>query len=276
MKKRSVLFFIWLLSIQCGFAQVYYVTRISGDIKFNGNTLKLYDKLPDLSHIYSKDKNAELFTFNPKKGKARFCFVNGKPVKMTKGEAGKPEWYELTVGEFVLDYTFNKRLTVRGDFDLFTFFNHSGSDGGINKILLVEGQELPVKSKRLNTRPGDKFFLCQINGKDTLCNPIARKNDELIFDKVTGLNEPDTCIIRLGYTEDNNYHEEYFPKPAVVTFLKQSDLKILVDLFKRGLSSHYHNNSDELLDDVEDHLVYCYGNFYQPAIHKLILADLNK
>ncbi len=284
MKKAFFLLLITFVCVQSGFAQVYFVTRVAGNVYFNHKPLKLRDKLTSVSYITSNDKNAELCLFSPQKGKLRLTFANSKPIPMGAGEANKSELYELTVGEFLLDYTYNKILTARGDFDLFTFFNNAKSEDGTNKILLVEGEALPVKSAKLNTQPGDKFFFCAVSGKDTLCNEITRTRDVLVFDqaflhKIATLNSQNAGeapgMIKIGYIEKNDYREEYFPKPVYITFLKQADLHVLVDLFKQGLSTRYHNSKDELLADIEDHLAYCYGNFYQPAIEQLVLADLN-
>src|SRR5580698_5452254 len=234
--KKALVLLSVLSIINSAFGQTYIITYIKGPVYHNNTLLKLHDRLDGVSQLTSNDKTAEIALFSAQKGKFRLSFVNSKPV--SKGTAAKnSELYQLMVANYLLTYTTEKTLTSRGDFDLQSFFRDKGGK------LLLEGELLPIKSQGIKNNPADKYFVCTINGKDTVCSPIHRNNGFLIFERqlfaapartASRADGPVNCIIKRGYTINGKYMEETFAGPASVTFLTTEYLQELVKTFGEG------------------------------------------
>ena len=276
-RKILVLLFV-LFTANTVFGQAYIITYIKGPVYHNNTLLKLHDRLDGVSELTSTDKTAEVALFSAQKGKFRLSFVNSKPI--SKGVTAKnSELYQLMVANYLLAYTTEKTLTSRGEFDLRNFFN-----AGANKVLLLEGELLPVKSQGIKNNPADKYFICTLKGKDTICTPIRRNNSFLTFDgqlfagPVSASNHGDetvTCFIRRGYTLNGKYAEETISGPANVTFLTKEYLQDLVKTFEEGLASYYANDRKKMIADMESQLTYYYGNSFEPAAEQVLTGLIN-
>jgi hypothetical protein len=278
MKKALVLITI-LLTVNTLFGQAYIITYIKGNIYHNQKLLKLHDRLDGVNAITSSDKTAELALFSAQKGKFRLSFVNSKPVSANQASK-KSELYQLIVGNYLLTYTTEKMLTSRGDFDLKTCFSGDTRDDS-NKVLLLDGELLPIKSANLKFSPTDKFFIYTLKGKDTVCDPIRRNNSFLIFDQQafkgisnTDNPEPVTCYIKRGYISNGKYIEETFSVPLVITFLPKENLQKLVNTFQEGLATYYQDDKKKMMDDIESQLTYYYGDYYEPAVQQVLKSYL--
>jgi hypothetical protein len=276
-KKHLILVSV-LFSVNTAFSQVYIITYIKGAIYHNNTPLKLHDRLDGVSELTSSDKTAEIALFSAQKGKFRLSFENSKPI--SKGVATKnSELYQLMVANYLLTYTTEKTLTSRGDFDLRNFFGAKG-----NKRLLLEGELLPTKSEGLKNNLTDSYFICTLNGKDTVCNLIRRNNSFLIFERQLfgGLGRPGkpddeavTCFIKRGYTVNGKYVDEMFSGPANVTFLTREYLQDLVKTFEEGLTRYYANDKKKLITDIENQLTYYYGDSFEPALEQVLAGLIN-
>jgi hypothetical protein len=280
MMKKVLVFLSILLLVNAAFGQAYIVTYLKGDVYHNHKLVKLHDRLDGVTQLTSDGKTAELALFNAQKGKLRLSFVNSKPVS-TKQGAKTSELYQLVVGNYLQAYTTEKTLTSRGDFDLKTCLSGDARDDG-NKVLLLEGELLPLKSSDVKFNISDKFFICTLKGKDTVRNPISRNNSFLIFDgqAFKGISDVDnpkpvTCYIRRGHTFDGKYIEEQFSGPLVITYLPKENVQGLVSTFQQGLATCYHNDKKKMLDDIEGQLTYYYGNDFEPAVHQVLAALIN-
>ncbi len=278
MKKALVLISILFIA-NTVFGQAYIITYIKGDIYHDQKLLKLHDRLDGVNKLTSSDKTAELALFSAQKGKFRLSFVNSKPVSANQA-AKKSELYQLVVGNYLLTYTTEKMLTSRGDFDLKTCFSGDSRDDG-NKVLLLDGEILPIKSADLKINPADKIFIYTLKGKDTVCNPIRRTSSFLIFDQQSfkGISnadnpEPVTCYIKRGYISDGKYIEETLSGPLIITFLPKENLQNLVSTFNEGLATYYQNDKKKMIGDIESQLTYYYGDYFEPAVDQVLKSYL--
>jgi hypothetical protein len=278
MKKIYILIFLLAIA-KAGLGQAYIVTYVKGNIYHDNKPVKLHDKLDGASQVTSDDKNAELALFSLQKGKLRLTFANSKPVQ-AKQASQKSELYQLVVASYLQSYDAEKTLTTRGkDFDIKDFFE---SDDSLKTILLVEGEQLPIKTAETKYAPDDKFFICALNGKETACTLISRTKTDLIFDAQTLRSitascgqdhQPIACLIKHGFNAGNKYSEEYFAGPVNINLLTKAELASLVAPFKEGLSTHYHGVKDKALADIEEHLAHYYGLYDERDIEP-ILQDL--
>jgi hypothetical protein len=276
--KKTVVLISMLFVVSAVFGQSYIITYLKGNVYHNHKLLKLHDKLDDVTQLTSSDKTAELALFSAQKGKFRLSFVNSKPVSANQ-TAKKSELYQLIVANYLLTYTTEKTLTSRGNFDLKTCLSGDASDDG-NKVLLLEGELLPLKSSNVKFNASDNFFIYTLKGKDTVRNPIRRNSSFLVFDRQAfkGIGNADnpkpvTCYIRRGYTVDGKYVEETFSGPLIITWLPTENLQSLVSTFREGLATYYHNDKKKMLADIESQLTYFYGSNFQPAVQQ-VLTDL--
>jgi len=280
--KKGLILLSMLFIINTTFGQAYIVTYIKGDVYHNNTLLKLHDRLDGVSELTSSDKTAEMALFSAQKGKFRLSFVNSKPV--TAGPAAKKsELYQLVVANYLLTYTTEKTLTSRGDFDLKAFFDASTNGSGGN-VVLLEGESLPIKSPGLKNNPADKYFICALKGRDTVCNPIRRNSSFLIFDRqlFEGSVRPGSpdhhavpYFIKRGYTLNGKYLEETFSGPANITFLTREDLQDLAKMFEEGLTTYYGNDKKKMIADIESQLTYYYGNSFEPATQQVLTGLIN-
>jgi len=275
--KKAVALLCVLFIANTLFGQSYIITYIKGPVYHNSTLLKLHDRLDGASDLTSSDKTAEIALFNAEKGKFRLSFVNSKPV--SKGAAAKnSELYQLMVANYLLTYTTEKTLTSRGDFDLRNFFGDKGDK------LLLEGELLPIKSQGVKNNPADKYFICTLNGKDTVCNLIRRNNGYLIFDgqlfgRSAAPNSLDgkavTCFIKRGYALNGKYIEETFSGPANVTYLTREYLQDLAKTFEEGLTTYYAGDKKKMITDIESQLSYYYGDGFAPATEQVLTDIVN-
>jgi hypothetical protein len=281
MKKALVLIGIFLF-VNTVFGQSYIITYIRGNVYHDGRLLKLHDRLDGIAQITSNDKTAELALFSAQKGKFRLNFVDSKPVSASQS-VKKSELYQLVVGNYLLGYTTEKTLTTRGDFDLETFFNAADTGKNGKNIYLLAGELLPVKSQSATFGPDDKFFICTVRGRDTICCPIRRNNRFLIFDDdaMQGIANPDSqkpwpvsCFIKRSYIFNNQLIEEHFSGPVNITFLTAAYLQDLSGSFKEGMASYYQNDTNKLAGDIEEQLTHYYGRSFDPAVRQVLKGDL--
>jgi hypothetical protein len=261
------------------FGQAYIITYIRGNVYHNRQLLKLHDK-----QITSDDKTAELALFSAQKGKFRLSFATSKPVAINP-TVKKSELYQLVVGNYLLAYTTEKTLTTRGDFDLKTFLNDRDTGFNAGKVYLPEGVLLPVKSQSVNVAPSDKLFICTVNDKDTSCTLIPRKGSFMVFDGAVmhavkpgpeSYPTPVAAFIKHGFMYEDKYAEDRISGQLTVTFISKEYMQTIVDSFKQGLNTYYHDDKAGLVADVEDQLGYYYGKCFEPAVRQVILSDLNK
>ena len=268
--KKAIVLITALFMVNAVLGQAYIITYLKGNVYHDHKLVKLHDKLEGLSQLTSNDKTAELALFNAQKGKFRLSFVNSKPVEASQTAKGS-ELYQIIVTNYVQPYTTEKTLTSRGDFDLASFFTANVAING-SKILLLDGELLPITPKNLKANSSDKFFMCTLKGTDTLCNLITRNKSYLIFDRLVFKGFPEnadsagqaplSCFIKRGYMADGKYSEEIFSGPINITFLKKEELRGLVSAFREGLTSYYQNDVNSMITDIESQLTYYYGKLF--------------
>jgi hypothetical protein len=274
--KKAILLVIIVLGSHYAFGQGYIVTYLKGNIYHDHKLIKLHDRLDGVTSLTSDDRNSEIALFSIQKGKFRLTFQNSKPVVAVKAEK-KSELFQLVVESYIMSYTTEKTLTTRGDFDLKSFFNENVTKDS-NRIFLMEGESLPAKSTLEPLHTDDKFSICVINGKDTVCTPIKRTNSYLVFDEQ--LEKPfnndekspsaHTCIIKHEYAMNGNHQQENFSEPVMVTFLSKSYLSALVKTFSEGLDSYYKGDKNKMMADVQDQLNFYYGRNFTPAVQQVL------
>jgi len=272
MKKLTCLLIVWF-AVMIVHAQSYYVTYIKGQVFLNGKPLKLRDKVDGPNLLSSPDKTAVVALFNMQKGEYRLNFRNAVHQANTT-QAKTSGIYQVIVQNFLQPYTTEGTLTARGKYDLLTFFNYTDTVHGGNRILLISGQSLPVASDSLKTQPGDHFYLCRVQGADTIARLIPRTTGELLFTpsfitSLGGTNDM-TYLVRLSYKNDGKTYQEYFPDPVIISFLSTDDLKAITTVYSDGLDGYYHNDRAALRAAVKAHLQSSYGNFYEPYVDHLI------
>ncbi len=280
--KRAIVLIGILFFAKSLFGQAYIITYIKGKVYHENKQLKLHDKLDGVTQITSNDKTAELALFSAEKGKFRLSFANSKPVAAAQATKNS-ELYQLVIGNYLLAYTTEKALTTRGDFDLKTFFNDGDNSTGNTKVFLAVGELLPIKSQSLTFGAEDKFFLCTVKGKDTVCNPIQRNKSFLIFDSQTikGIaiaegQDPETvtCFIKHSYDFNSRTVEERFSGPVTITFLPREYLLSVASSFQEGIASYYGDDKGKMIADIEDQLTYYYGKSFEPAVRQVLRNDL--
>ncbi len=280
--KRAVVLITILFFAKTLLGQAYIVTYIKGKVYHENKLLKLHDRVDGIAQVTSSDKSAELAVFSAEKGKFRLSFANSKPVSATPA-AKNSELYQLVIGNYLLAYTTEKALTTRGGFDLKAFFNDADNSGNSTKVFLPVGVLLPIKSQSVTFTPDDKFYLCTVRQKDTVCTLIPRNKGFLIFDDQTvkGIAsidtqnpEPVTCFIKRSYNFNNQVVEERLSGPVAITFLPKEYLRNVTSSFEEGMASYYQDDKGKMIADIEDQLTYYYGKCFEPAVRQVLRSDL--
>ncbi len=272
MKKQTFLLLLCLSGL-AAHAQSYYVTYIKGAVYSNGKPLKLRDKVDGASMLSSPDKSAVVALFDIQKGEYRLNFRNAIP-QPTGTHEKTSGIYQVIVQNFLQPYTTEGTLTARGKFDLLTFFNYTDTLHGGNRILLISGQPLPVASDSLKTQPEDHFYLCRVQGRDTIARLVPRTRGELLFTPAfiaaLGASGDILYLVRLGYKSGGKAYQEYFPDPVAISFISPDDLKAITIVYTGGLAGRYQHDKLALRTAIKAHLQSCYGNFYEPYIDRLL------
>lgn len=157
-------------------AQVYSVSAVRGHVYWQGKLLKNGDLLQDPQTLSSEEPGSLIRLLNPKEGSILLSFSNCKPEQVKTGTRHS-ELYILTVQKYIRNYTANRVLTTKGDFDWARFF----IDSCKGKMLLFENQALPLFPSVLHPDPGT-IFRALIRDKDSsYAVELPVRNDSLLF-----------------------------------------------------------------------------------------------
>jgi hypothetical protein len=258
MMKRTVLLLLFLGTAFSCSGQRYIVTYLQGKVYHEGKLVKLHDRLDGAAELSSVDKTAELALFSAEKGKFRL--------------SSRSELYQLVLADYLQGFNAQKTLTTRGRFSLEYFFNHASRKHPKNRVLLAEGERLPLSGAI------EQIYICRAVGGDTSCTPVTIISDTLIFDRrlIKRLGDYQfTCLVKYGCFNGSKYTESYFSQPVELTLLPAAWLKKLMRPFTGALATYYGGDRGKLAADVEEQLAYYYGDFDESGMRKVLLNFLN-
>jgi len=250
----------------------FVVTYVKGNVTYENHLVRLRDKITGTEKITSADKSAVVGMIHPELGKVFVTFDSSRPAK--KEESGKSELYELVVNDFFRKYTSRKILTTRdADFDLFYFITDTTGNAD-NKMLLIEGQSLPVRSVIYRVEKGDQFYLCY-NGRQH-CFLMRRSGDMvtvLTKDGNRGNNSSNVvlpCTFQRRFTSEGKTVIQDFPVQVSLCIKSAEAVKMVIASFYDNLATLYKGDMQLLRNDLYDHLFYFYGKVYRKEIDRLI------
>jgi hypothetical protein len=262
-------FFIAMASIPC-LAQKYTVLKVKGPVYYERHLVHDSDKLDALSKLSSTDNNAAIRVISPASGSIVLSFANG--VHVVKAEK-KSELYELIVGEYIEKYLLDQ-MHGRGNeqaFDWVAYFHDLSQDSIERKMLIIEGQAIPLIS---DFKPTDSFQLwvdLYKTNRDSVLFQLPVHHDSLIFPlRGFPLRVQFNWQLKLRYKDAGTGREsflEIMSRPVRSRVLSSSELDSLI-VFCRDPGIPIRDQYNNLYFFLQ----FNYGKFYYPLIDERLKA----
>lgn len=244
---------------------VYSVSAQKGKIYYNNKLLKVGDQLVHLDKLTAETRDSKIRLLNPQKGSCLITFLNGT-VTFNDQIKKKSELYQIVVQKYIDNYNATRVLTTRGEFDWVDFF----ADSSNVKRALFEGQEIPFVGEKISIDKASKFVATVYKGKDSSSINIKRINENLVFDKNLFPKGEFVWRLKMVSNEANGEKSTIItPNPIYSSFIPNSELKSIVELFALNYKENY---ADEKAakKDIYRYLQFNYGTFYKPFVEPLI------
>ena len=263
-----IVFSFWGIHLQ---AQEYHVSKILDSVYYNGNLLQKDANINGLSKLTAKSRNAALRVVSANSGSIAISFVNGKIT--TAGKENKSELYELVVQDYIDKYTSFKSTQTKSvpvDFDWFNFFYQYPSKVKERKMLIVEGEKIPLQSRNLQTGLSYRILAVTHISKDDSCiRELPIRDNTIEFpDTSFPIKDRFSLDVYIDFLKGSgkNKRIRITDRPIEASYLTIGQMNGLIGLFHE----EPYRTPVEAKNDLFSYLDYNYGRYYDPAITELI------
>lgn len=151
----------------------------------DGKTLKAGDEIASTKNL-AVDNRTAIVKIDDSKGDIFYLMPSLKEgIKKISSKNPHSELYGIVLSKYLPDVLKSGSgvLTTKSvDFDWFSYFTDFDSTESSYRLLIVEGERIPLNSRFFPLQPDQELFACIYQGKDSVLKKLRIRDKSLILD----------------------------------------------------------------------------------------------
>jgi hypothetical protein len=270
--------FLFLFFLSDVGAQQYQIAAISaGAVVKNGDRmLGTWDVIDLNDTLITENRNTVLKLVNAEKGTLYMSFIDGQKISRAPRRKDHSELFESTVGVFLEKMKLHKSTLGIKTADLFDWFKYFGDltqDSPKHRILIIEGEKIPLQSSSLPLTSNVALYSVVYLDKDSVVRKLSNINDSLTLERTafgfTG--KPGAFFkwkLKLGFSEMGQLKFSDISDTIISFIIEPIDVKNIIKVLMADKSDMI--SEKEIDERIDDFFLSNYGKCNQMEMEKLV------